>query len=60
MTNIKEFIYQKLEEQPGEWEEIAKNTGISIHMIIKYGRRKIHNPGINHMQTLLNYFKKVA
>lgn len=58
MDNIKTFVVEKLKANNGLLRQISEDTKIPYPTVLKIGQGVIRNPGIDHMQTLYNYFKK--
>jgi hypothetical protein len=54
--NIYDFVIAKLAEAKGNWSEVASGSKISKRTIEKIARKEIKNPGIQHVQTLADYF----
>ncbi len=60
MDNLKQFVLNNLEKSVGELTQISDATSIPYPTLLKIHQRVIKNPGVDHMQTLYNYFKKSA
>ncbi len=60
MENIKTFVLAKLKENSGQLRQISDETHIPYPTLLKINQEVIKNPGIDHMQTLYNFFKKAA
>jgi hypothetical protein len=58
MENIKEFVVNKLKENSGKLLLIAEETGVPYPTLLKIGTGAIKNPGIDHIQVLLLYFRR--
>jgi hypothetical protein len=58
MENIKECVVNNLKEQRGKLRLIADETGVPYPTLLKIGTGAIKNPGIDHIQVLLLYFRK--
>lgn len=60
MENIKTFVLEKLKENSGQLRKIADDLSIPYPTLLKINQGVIRNPGIDHMQTLYNFFKQAA
>ena len=60
MENIKTFVLSKLRESGGQLRQISDDTNIPYPTLLKINQEVIKNPGIDHMQTLYDFFKKSA
>jgi predicted transcriptional regulator len=58
MENIKQFVVTNLKEQNGNLRVIAEETGVPYSSLLKIASGEIKNPGIDHIQVLLLYFRK--
>ena len=58
MENIKSTVIDKLKSSTGKLRHISSETNIPYPTLLKIGQGVIKNPGIDHMQTLYDYFKK--
>ena len=59
-TSIYEFVLSELVKAKGHWPAISNGTGISRRTIEKIARKEVSNPGVKHIQTLAEYFKRAA
>lgn len=57
MDNLKQFVLARLEQSIGDLSQIAEKTSIPYPTLLKIHQRVIKNPGVDHMQTLYNFFK---
>ena len=54
-----DYVLRKLAENKGRHVEISKATGIPYGTLAKIAQRTTHNPGVNHIQALADYFRGV-
>lgn len=57
MENLKEYVLEKLKANSGRLRSIAMESKVPYPTVLKIGQGVTKNPGIDHMQTLYNYFK---
>lgn len=57
MENIKSFVLAKLKDNSGQLRQVSDTTSIPYPTLLKINQGVIKNPGIDHMQTLYNFFK---
>ena len=60
MDNLKQFVLEQLEKSIGELNQISQETSVPYPTLLKIHQRVIKNPGVDHMQTLYDFFKKSA
>lgn len=58
MNDIKTFVLEKLKANNGRLRTIAKEANVPYPTVLKIGQGVTKNPGIDHMQSLYNYFNK--
>lgn len=56
--NIYEFVIDGLQHAKGRWPAVAEGSGVPKRTIEKIARKETPNPGINHIQSLADYFHK--
>lgn len=55
---LHEYVVARLIETRGRWPRIAAETGVSLRTLEKIARREIADPGVSHVQKLLDYFER--
>lgn len=55
-TNLHQFVLGHLAARRVKWARVARETGIPYETLKKIGSQRIPNPGIQHVQTLADYF----
>lgn len=58
MEDMKTLVLEKLKENKGQLATIADEAGVPYPTLLKIGQGVTKNPGIDHMQSLYNYFYK--
>jgi hypothetical protein len=58
MENLKQFVLDQLKANSGKLRQIAADAPVPYPTLLKINQGVISNPGVDHMQTLYNYFKK--
>ena len=54
---FKSFVVDELQAVTRHgWPQVAQDTGLSVHTIIKIARGIIKSPGVDHIQILYDYF----
>ena len=54
---FKSFVVDELQAVTRHgWPQVAQDTGLSVHTIIKVARGIIKSPGVDHIQILYDYF----
>lgn len=57
IQTFKSFVVSELQAVTRHgWPQVAQDTGLSIHTIIKIAKGIIKSPGVDHIQTLYDYF----
>ena len=57
IQTFKSFVVDELQALTRHgWPEVAQETGLSVHTIIKIARGIIKSPGVDHIQILYDYF----
>jgi hypothetical protein len=57
---ILDFVLRRLDDCKGQIKVIANETRIPYSTLSKIAQRVTPNPGVNHIQTLADYFKRQA
>lgn len=52
-----QFVLGRLDACRGKHREVAANSGVPYSTVKKIACRITPNPGVNHVQTLSDYFK---
>lgn len=60
MQNLKQTVLDNLKANSGKLRQIAAETLVPYPTLLKINQGVISNPGIDHMQTLYDYFQKAA
>ncbi|HWQ37300.1 MAG TPA: hypothetical protein VNM24_01625 [Burkholderiales bacterium] len=56
--NLHDYVVDRLMSARGRWPQIAAETGVSLRTLQKIARREIADPGVSHVQKLLDYFER--
>ena len=57
IQTFKSFVVDELQAVTRHgWPQVAQDTGLSVHTIIKIARGIIKSPGVDHVQILCDYF----
>ena len=54
--NLHEFVLTKLAAREVPWTKVARETGMSYETLKKIASGRTPNPGVQHVQTLADYF----
>ena len=54
------FVLSSLDSSRGEWPSVSRETNLSYFTIQKIAQRKIRRPSVEHLQTLMDHFRKAA
>lgn len=57
---ILDFVLGRLDKSKGQHREIAKASGVAYTTVRNIAQRVTPNPGVQSVQALADYFKKVA
>ena len=57
IQTFKSFVVDELQAVTRHgWPQVAQDTGLSVHTIIKIAKGIIKSPGVDHIQILYDYF----
>ena len=57
IQTFKGFVVSELQAVKRHgWPQVAIDTGLSVHTIIKIAKGIIKSPGVDHIQILYDYF----
>ena len=57
IQTFKGFVVSELQAVTRHgWPQVAQETGLSVHTIIKIAKGIIKSPGVDHIQVLYDYF----
>ena len=54
-----DYVLMRLDASKGRLPSIAADTGISYRTLQKISLREVTNPGVQHVQTLYDYFRRI-
>lgn len=55
---LHKFVLDKLQETKGRWTDVAARSGVSKRTLEKIARQEIQDPGVSHIQKLVDFFQK--
>jgi hypothetical protein len=52
------YVLGQLGASKGDWQAVAKGSGVSYRTLEKIARGEIKDPGVSHIEKLAGYFRR--
>lgn len=53
-----DYVREQLRLRKGQWQRIARDTGLSFNWVRKAGRGELLSPGVHNLAVMVDYLRE--